>query len=100
MTFIGRGTSNSPNPQGPSAREREVSPTPFIPTRRVVVHHSSCTISGVSDGFEMRGVIGQLTALIDFGPGRSECQLRSKSYFGTEDNMTSQLLKSFIANES
>ena len=29
--------------KGLSAREREVSPTPFIPTRRVVVRHSPCT---------------------------------------------------------
>jgi len=77
--------------KGLSAREREVSPTPFIPTRRVIVRHSpctpwqpirlgpkrglpsldtprqgplavySCTLSGVSDGFEMRGNKGQQT---------------------------------------
>jgi len=77
---------------GLSAREREVSPTPFIPTRRVVVRHSPCTpwqpvrlgpkrglpsldtpsqgqlavcpctLSGVWGGFEMRGVTGQQTA--------------------------------------
>jgi len=29
--------------KGLSAREREVSPTPFIPTRRVIVRHSPCT---------------------------------------------------------
>jgi hypothetical protein len=77
--------------KGLSAREREVSPSPFIPTRRVIVRHSpctpwqpirlgpkrglpsldsprqgslavySCTLSGVSDGFKMRGNKGQQT---------------------------------------
>ena len=79
--------------KGLSAREREVSPTPFIPTRRVIVRHSpctpwqpirlgpkrglpsldtprqgplavySCTLSRVSDGLEMREIEGQQTAI-------------------------------------